>query len=453
MRLRSLVLLSFLLTFLVLVYAAGHCCSWQVKPGSDKDPNATEILINFLLPMQQDPLIGKVTVTPEIPLTAVSYKINWLGPTTMILKIQQAGFPQGQLLNFQISGAPSLLPFIKKSVNGKFRPPVSLKLLTAPKLKNIPSRGPVPIVFNTPVDPESMKQSVVLPAPGRLQPVRFSVDGQNCVDYSRWQYVPGTPFANGQTYRIAIRPGLRAMSGTVLQTYQEITFTIAKPACVVDTTPPAGAEGVWLYRNVEFHLDREVSAASVRVTDFREEIDIPGDTEVAQRTVIFRPAYAFMPGKTYKAKLLAKSKDNELLDEYEFSFTTVDMDERIWVEVKLGERHTVTVYRGSRRIRHMVASGGRPETPTPTGVFYTQDRGYSFWSHRFQEGATYWVRLRGQLLVHSVPRDSQWKIKEEEHAKLGLPASHGCIRLDEKNAKWFFENIPRDTPVIIHDRT
>jgi hypothetical protein len=81
------------LTFLVLVYAAGHCCSWQVKPGSDKNPNATEILINFLLPMQQDPLIGKVTVTPEIPLTAVSYKINWLGPTTMTLKIQQAGFP------------------------------------------------------------------------------------------------------------------------------------------------------------------------------------------------------------------------------------------------------------------------------------------------------------------------------------------------------------------------
>lgn len=453
MRLKMLAPLSFLLTLSVLAYTAGHCSNWQVKPGSDKDPNATEILINFLLPMQQDPLIGKVTVTPEIPLTAVSYKINWLGPTTMILKIQQAGFPQGQLLNFQISGAPSLLPFIKKSVNGKFRPPVSLKLLTAPNLTNIPSRGPVPIVFNTPVDPESMERSVVLPVPGCLQPVRFSVDGKNCVDYSRWQYFPGAPLENDKAYRIIIRPGLHSMSGTMLRTGQEITFTTAKALRVLSTSPGAGADRVQLYQEIKFLLGQEVSAAFVRVTDLREEIDVPGDTEITQRTVIFRPAGVFMPGKTYKAKLLAKSKENEPLDEYEFSFTTVDMDERIWVEVKLGERHTVTVYRGSRRIRHMIASGGRPETPTPTGVFYTQDRGYSFWSHRFQEGATYWVRLRGQLLVHSVPRDSQWKIKEEEHAKLGLPASHGCIRLDEKDAKWFFENIPRDTPVIIHDRT
>lgn len=96
------------------------------------------------------------------------------------------------------------------------------------------------------------------------------------------------------------------------------------------------------------------------------------------------------------------------------------------------------------------ASGGKSETPTPLGDFYTQDRGQSFWSPRFGEGATYWVRLVGQVLVHSVPRDSQWRIKEDEHAKLGLPASHGCIRLSEEDAKWFYENIPTGTLVIIH---
>lgn len=108
----------------------------------------------------------------------------------------------------------------------------------------------------------------------------------------------------------------------------------------------------------------------------------------------------------------------------------------------------VAVARGL--VRHMLASGGKSETPTPTGYFRTQDRGYSFWSSRYREGALYWVRLVGQVLVHSVPKDSKWKTKDDEHARLGLPASHGCIRLDEKDARWFFENIPTGTLVIVH---
>jgi len=98
----------------------------------------------------------------------------------------------------------------------------------------------------------------------------------------------------------------------------------------------------------------------------------------------------------------------------------------------------------------MLASGGRAETPTPLGFFHTQDRGSSFWSPRFGEGATFWVRLAGQILIHSVPRDDRWEIKKDEHKKLGLPASHGCIRLSEEDAKWVYQNIPRGTLVIIH---
>jgi lipoprotein-anchoring transpeptidase ErfK/SrfK len=37
-----------------------------------------------------------------------------------------------------------------------------------------------------------------------------------------------------------------------------------------------------------------------------------------------------------------------------------------------------------------------------------------------------------------------------EANKLGVPASHGCIRLEIENAKWIYYNIPIGTPVNIH---
>ncbi|KKM11979.1 hypothetical protein SY88_05955 [Clostridiales bacterium PH28_bin88] len=98
----------------------------------------------------------------------------------------------------------------------------------------------------------------------------------------------------------------------------------------------------------------------------------------------------------------------------------------------------------------MLASGGKPGQDTPYGMYRTKDRGSSFWSERFGEGATYWVRLHGQYLVHSVPKDANWQTKEEEHAKLGLPASHGCVRLSDADARWFYQNVPPGATVIIH---
>lgn len=218
---------------------------------------------------------------------------------------------------------------------------------------------------------------------------------------------------------------------------------------VTATSPANGETGVPLYRSVEVTLDREVASVELRVVKNQDRTPVPGKTSVNGTSVIFEPARVFMPGTAYTVILRAETAEHVKMED-RFSFTTVYMGQQLWVEVELGKRHFVTVYKGSSVIRRMPASGGLPQSPTPTGYFYTRDRGYSFWSPRFGEGATYWVRLAGQILIHSVPRDSRWRTKEEEHAKLGLPASHGCIRLSERDARWFFEHVPGGTLVIIH---
>lgn len=50
-----------------------------------------------------------------------------------------------------------------------------------------------------------------------------------------------------------------------------------------------------------------------------------------------------------------------------------------------------------------------------------------------------------------MPRDKDRNVIKEEYEKLGIPASHGCVRLKDEDAKWFYENIPEGTMVVIHD--
>ncbi|WP_157872833.1 L,D-transpeptidase family protein [Desulfoscipio gibsoniae] len=367
----------------------------------------------------------------------------------MLLQLTQEKGPQGQLLTFKIDNVPTIIPYIKKSVQGSVRPYAPLELSSETIINNVPSCGPLLLTFNTPVDPKSLKKSIILPTPGHLKAFEFSANGKNYTDYSRWHYTPKKPFKNEATYQIIIKPGLKNLSGSILEKQYKIAFSTAPKLEVIDTNPSNNTKSVQLFQTIEFTLNQEMAAASVKVVEIKDGENVPGKTQVDRKTARFQPARVFLPDHSYKAVLQAKSKAGESINS-QLSFTTLDMGKRLWVDVCLGEKHTVTVYQGSKKICSMPASGGRPDAPTPLGYFYTQDHGYSFWSSRFGEGATYWVRLVGQILVHSVPKDSQWKTKEEEHDKLGLPASHGCIRLDESDAKWFYENIPRGTLVIIH---
>ena len=129
-----------------------------------------------------------------------------------------------------------------------------------------------------------------------------------------------------------------------------------------------------------------------------------------------------------------------------------DMVEGLWVEVSLKEDgHKVIVREDSEIIKDMICSGGTEEEPTVLGTFEIENRGLWFYSERFKEGAKYWIRITEQYLFHSIPRDKEWNIIEEEKEKLGKPASHGCIRLSDEDAKWLYDNVPDKTTVIIHD--
>jgi lipoprotein-anchoring transpeptidase ErfK/SrfK len=126
----------------------------------------------------------------------------------------------------------------------------------------------------------------------------------------------------------------------------------------------------------------------------------------------------------------------------------------LWIKVSL-ERQRVYIMSGEACVYTMIASTGLDspaDDRTPEGTFHVQkERGLSFYNGREREGARYWVSWlnHGEYLFHSVPTDKSGNIISEEAKKLGIKASHGCIRLSLADAKWIYEHVKVGTRVVI----
>ena len=120
--------------------------------------------------------------------------------------------------------------------------------------------------------------------------------------------------------------------------------------------------------------------------------------------------------------------------------------------------HRVGVYKGKKanwkRIHYWKCGDGKKSTPTVKGTFKTgkylgrkyKQRYFDSYSSR----CWYATRIYNGYLFHSVlytRAKTPVKIKD---GRLGAGVSHGCIRLDIKNAKWIYDHIGKNTKVIIY---
>lgn len=110
------------------------------------------------------------------------------------------------------------------------------------------------------------------------------------------------------------------------------------------------------------------------------------------------------------------------------------------------------IYKGSinnwDKIKSFKCSTGIESEKTPTGIFDVRERGAWFFSDKYNQGGKYWVQFYGDCLFHSVPYNKDQS--EVVDYTLGVPASHGCIRLKTEDAKWIYDNIESGTKVIIN---
>ena len=114
-------------------------------------------------------------------------------------------------------------------------------------------------------------------------------------------------------------------------------------------------------------------------------------------------------------------------------------------------------YDPNKAYRKMICSTGSSSGLTPNGTFKI----YNKYTYRALQGAygQYCSRFNGGILFHSVPISTSAPTVEQgrsmmntaSYNKLGSPASHGCVRMLVRDAKWIYNNCKMGTKVIVTD--
>lgn len=123
-----------------------------------------------------------------------------------------------------------------------------------------------------------------------------------------------------------------------------------------------------------------------------------------------------------------------------------DTNYLIWVDLK---NFKVNIFQGTinewKLLHSYLCTIGKNSTPTPKGIFkigikglyFGVNRGYKCW---------YYTQFKGNYLFHSIIYNLDGSVRD---GRLGMKLSDGCIRLTKINAKWIYDNIPKDTKVVI----
>ena len=103
-----------------------------------------------------------------------------------------------------------------------------------------------------------------------------------------------------------------------------------------------------------------------------------------------------------------------------------------------------------RMLREMIVSTGAPINPTPKGEYNTTVHTEHFNSY----GVRAWYAtgfIGGKYLFHSSPYeiDSEPRVCTDD--RLGVAASHGCVRMKLEDAKWMYDLLPLRTKVVIYE--
>lgn len=98
--------------------------------------------------------------------------------------------------------------------------------------------------------------------------------------------------------------------------------------------------------------------------------------------------------------------------------------------------------------KSFVCSTGKMITPTPAGLYEVQ---YSIPYIGVQKGyrCKYALVFFRDYMFHSILFDKTGEYIKSGQYELGSKASHGCVRLTEKDSKWLYKHIPVKTAVWI----
>jgi len=97
-------------------------------------------------------------------------------------------------------------------------------------------------------------------------------------------------------------------------------------------------------------------------------------------------------------------------------------------------------------IKKYLASIGKQSTPTLKGIFTVKAKGPGYGGEKYGYQVKWYTQYYQNYLFHSILFNLDGSIFD---GRLGMEISDGCIRLNEEDAKYIYDNVPYGSLVII----
>ncbi len=186
-------------------------------------------------------------------------------------------------------------------------------------------------------------------------------------------------------------------------------------------------------------------AVSVREALVRENLSVEKMPEVFRAN--FKTEISPPPPPTVQEVRLPE-KNSPVVADAEVATTEAKIKEGKYIDINLTKQQ-LSIFENGDRLGTYKVSTGKRGMATPTGTFKVLNKAGRAYSRKYNLFMPYWMAFTSA--GHGIHELPEWKNGYKEGAAhLGIPVSHGCVRLGVGPAAKVYNWAEKGTPVVIH---
>ena len=448
--------------FALILFGASYFAYAEVFPLVATVP---EIRLDKNLLSLEDPLIIKIngstvqhkiessfTLSPE-----VIGKLTWRN-NDLVFTPTQPWLPE-QNYHVSFTGLTKTASDFNFNDNFKTQQYPSLKTTTPQEGDVIDPRSPLEFRFNE--EPGNFRYEFKIAPSFKYN---LSINPEKKI----FQLIPEVPLAQNSQYQVIAYASYKDKNDQMWYPKEMANFKFKtnSPPIIEKILPATNEESVKNFTPVKISFNKPIKAENVEnFIEITPKTNAKFQLETDSKILVFKPN-SWVPKTKYTIKVKAglNAQDGTFLDK-DFtsnfiSFTetgiiqntasteTAKIKEGRYVDVNLSKQ-LLSIFSDGTNVGNYRVSSGKKGMNTPTGTFHILSKRRRAWSNEYKLFMPYWMQFtREGHGIHELP---EWPSGYKEGANhLGIPVSHGCVRLGVGPAQTVYNFVDVGTPVYIH---
>jgi len=308
-------------------------------------------------------------------------------------------------------------------------------------------------------------------------------------NYQKLEISPADSFEAGRTYKIKIDPqtsfSVSKIMGKDIDPIN-LVFTIDSPPEVVSILPASGDPNVKIDSEIKISFNKSTNGYDVNFVvepfsnfsvsfdnarknftiapkgnlDFGRDYAIsvkiaPSSAKLSDKAMpeVFRANFKTEPSPPpppdpVEEVVLPEDKAAGIIADSQVASPEAKITEGKYIDINLAEQQ-LSIFENGERLGTYKVSTGKKGMATPTGTFKVMSKAGRAYSKKYNLYMPFWMQFTGQ--GHGIHELPEWKNGYKEGANhLGIPVSHGCVRLGVGPAAKVYGWADSGTPIVIH---